>query len=84
MSEHNAEKDAPVGYRRDRSFYDGSRPSNTPKKVHREALDRRGMAACDTRRILLDTDAGKVEVTDLNRCRRCFPARIIPPGADGE
>lgn len=76
----SAEKDALVGYRRDRSFY-ASRPSGAySPAVHRDSAAHPGMAACDTRLILLDTDH-PVRLQDAPRlCLRCFPTSVTPPG----
>lgn len=83
----SAEKDAPVGYVRDRSFYP-SRPSGShAPKIHRESVTRRGMAACDTSYVLLDTDRPIALVDDAAQrarwCLRCFPVGQhydFPPG----
>lgn len=74
MTGQSAEID---GYQRDRSFY-GSRPNNTPKKVHRESPAAAGMAACNTLGILLyldvpwDVEALRGHNPSL-LCQRCFP-----------
>lgn len=66
-----------VGYTRDRSFY-ASRPSDlyTPR-IHRLSVTRTGMAMCDTRFILLDTERPIPLLDDaaqkLRWCLRCFP-----------
>lgn len=60
---------------RDRSFY-RSRPNNTPKRLHRDSAERPGMAACDTRFILLDTDGERaVPPEHPLLCRRCFRSK---------
>ena len=84
----SAEKDAPVGYVRDRSFY-SSRPSGAHvPKIHRESVTRPGMAACDTSYGLLDTDRPIALLDDAAQrtrwCLRCFPVGQhydFPPGS---
>ncbi len=78
MSEKQATEIAPeLGYTRDRSFY-ASRPTGGSIKVHRESTAAPGMAACNTRKIMLYTDsAWDIEETRREHpymlCRRCYP-----------
>lgn len=77
MAELSAETAQVAGYTRDRSFY-ASRPGGGGVKVHRESTTAPGMAACNTRWVLLHLDS-KWDVAATRRdcpsilCRRCFP-----------
>lgn len=60
-------------YPRDRAFYT-SRPNDIPKRLHRDSAKVPGMAACDTRGILLNTELEQAVFIDHPLlCRRCFP-----------